>query len=521
MHVLDWGDEAERQTVMSRQCLVFGRRSRHLMELLDWSVRFGERTALTCGGRRVSFVEQRRRVDAAAGLLHRSGVAPGDRVLLLGSNQPEWVLGFWAAVAMGALPVLGNGWWSEDEAGTAVDLVRPAVVVADERARGLVGDGVPVVGYGQIAAAEGSGPPTPAADEDDPALLLFTSGTTGLPKAAVLSHRAVIANQHNLLHRTRRLPHQLDPTARPTVAMLSVPLFHLGGLQSVASAVMLGSTLAFLSGRFDPAGALDLIEAEGVTTWAAVPTMVQRVLDEPTLATRDLTGVRTIMVGGAPVHPTLLARIGAAFPNARRGAGSSYGLTEAGGVVATGVGDELARRPGSVGRPLATVEVRIAGDGEILVRSPTLMQGYWGTPGAASGINDDGWLATGDIGHLDGDGYLFITDRAKDLVIRGGENIASANVERALASHPAVAEVAVIGLAHADLGEEVGAVVVARSGHRVRPGELGQHATRLLARFEVPSRWWLHDGPLPTTPVGKVDKRTLRDTWPCEDLLRG
>jgi long-chain acyl-CoA synthetase len=504
-----WGEQAQPDACRGRPGLVFAPRSHHLLELLDASVRFGDRTALLCGGQHLSFLEQRTRVDAVAGALVAAGATQGQRVLLFGSNRTEWVLAFWGAVAAGALPVFGNGWWSAEQLEAAVALVEPAIVVVDEGRWPALLFPTPTITFDEIAAADGPPPPPPDAVEDSPALLLFTSGTTGLPRAAVLSHRAVIANQHNLLERTRRLPQHVADDGPATVSLLSVPLFHLGGLQAILSSVLLGSTLVFLEGRFDPLQALEVIEAVGVTTWAAVPTMIQRVVDHPCLGDRELSSVRTVMVGGAPVHPDLLRRIGVAFPNASRGAGSSYGLTEAGGVVATAVGAELVARPGAVGKPLATVEVRIAGDGQILVRSPTVMMGYWGSKDA-DGIDQDGWLTTGDIGRLDDDGYLYVTDRAKDIIIRGGENIASANVERILATHPAVAEVAVVGVSHPDLGEEVVAVVVGRHQQPVSLADLAAHAQSRLARFEVPSRWWLHDGPLPVTAVGKVDKRALR-----------
>jgi long-chain acyl-CoA synthetase len=249
------------------------------------------------------------------------------------------------------------------------------------------------------------------------------------------------------------------------------------------------------------------MERERVMVWAAVPTMVSRVLDAA--GDHDLSCVRSVTMGGAPVSRALRERVRDVFPAVVRGAGVSYGLTEAGGVVAAGIGPALADRPGSVGRPLPLVEVRIA-DGEILVRSAAVMTGYWGV--AENPVGPDGWLCTGDLGHLDDEGYLFVDGRAKDVVIRGGENISCPRVEAVLAAHPAVAEVAVVGLPDADLGERVAAVVVLRSGHPCTADALDAFARRELAPFEVPASWWVRDEPLPVNAAGKVVKSELLAT---------
>jgi len=198
-----------------------------------------------------------------------------------------------------------------------------------------------------------------------------------------------------------------------------------------------------------------------------------------------------------------------------------YGLTEVGGVLATGSGDDVQGRPGCVGRPLSTVEIRLSnaeasGIGEIMARTPTATCGYLGDP---SRLDDaDGWIATGDLGRFDEDGRLYIVGRSKDMIIRGGENVASVHVERCLRTHPAVAEVAVVGLPHADLGEEVAAAVVIRTGASATEEELRVHAASQLARFEVPSRWWLRHEPLPTNATGKVLKREVTAVWPREEV---
>jgi long-chain acyl-CoA synthetase len=320
-----------------------------------------------------------------------------------------------------------------------------------------------------------------------------------------LSHRSVIANLQALLHHGGRLPGG-EPKP-PTVTLISVPLFHIGGLQQVLTAALSGGCLVFDGGRFDPAETLDLLERERVQVWAAVPTMVSRLLDAH--ATQDLSSVRAVTMGGAPVPADLRARVRAAFPAVTRGAGVSYGLTEAGGVGAAGIGPEIEARPGSVGRPTPLVDLRVV-DGEIQVRSAAVMTGYWGCP--ENPVSADGWLATGDQGRLDEDGFLYVTGRAKDVVIRAGENVSCPRVEAVLAAHPAVAEAAVIGLPDADVGERVAAVVVLRAA--CTPDELAAFARARLARFEVPAAWWLRTEPLPVNAAGKVVKAGLAQAWP-------
>jgi long-chain acyl-CoA synthetase len=229
-------------------------------------------------------------------------------------------------------------------------------------------------------------------------------------------------------------------------------------------------------------------------------------------------------MGGSPVMPELVARTRAAFPQARRGVGTAYGLSESGGVLTTGTGDDYAARPHSVGKALPVVELRIdhaddQGVGEILARSPTVMTGYWGLPDDHT-VDTDGWLHTGDVGGLDEDGHLYVLDRSKDVIIRGGENIASSHVEDRLLTHPDVAQVAVIGRPHPDLGEEVAAVVVPRAGAQVSVAGLTNHAAAGLAHFEVPTAWWVRAEPLPLNSVGKVLKRQLRDSWPAPDQAK-
>ena len=519
-----WGTDVERADGPV-PFLVYRRRPRQVTELLGETQRWADRDHLVQGTRRVTFAGLTAAAGRVAALLAGRGLRPGDRMLLLARNSPDWVISLWAALRLGAVAAPGNRWWNEAEIAHAVSLLDPAVIVADaDLAQRLpAGAGPAVVLMEDVRAAQDAGGAEPVlapapGGEEDPALIIFTAGTTGLPKAAVLAHRSVIANLHNLMAASGRLPHQLSLDRPPQVILQSGPLFHIGGTQALLLAMLGGNTMVFLEGRFDSGQILDLIERERVTIWGAVPTMAIRVLEDPTRPGRDLATVRSISLGGSPVTPEVSARLREAFPSVRRGVSTIYGMTEAGGTVASASGALMAEHPETAGRPLPVVEMRIdnpdeRGTGEIVVRTPSQMLGYWGED-APDVIDDDGWLHTGDLGRID-DGLLYVTGRAKDVIIRGGENIAAAHVEQVLHEHPAVAAVAVVGLPDPDLGETVGAIVQLRAD--ADAAELAAFAAARLARFEVPARWRLQHEPLPVTDAGKVAKRQLRDAWLAQD----
>ena len=332
----------------------------------------------------------------------------------------------------------------------------------------------------------------------------------GRPKAVELSHRSLLANLQMLLQLTRRLPHQVDEHSGE-IALHTGPLFHVGGPQMLLRSVAVGNTLVLPSGRFDPGEILELIERHRVTRWSAVPTMVSRVLDHPDLHRRDLRSLRALTIGGAPIHAELLERIGRELPGVQAGVPTGYGLTENGGQATAASGRDTLKHPGSAGRPLPCTELRFEPrqdlpDPEVLVRSPTQMTRYIGV--GESPIDGEGWLHTGDLGHLDDAGRLWITGRAKDLIIRGGENIAPAAVERALTSITGVLEAAVVGIPHPDLGEEVCAFVVVADGRHTAQTLTGELRGQ-LASFAVPTVWHLQQEPLPVNQTGKIDKPAL------------
>ena len=518
-----WGTEIQTGMVNGHPCRVHVHRPRAMGELLLDAQRWADRTYLVQGQRRLSVRQHALGVARLASQLRRRGIAAGDHVMLLGFNQIEWLTAFWALQCVGAVAVLGNAWWSSQETAEATALVNPVLVIADGKSRNL--SGRPSLDFAEVRAiADSKSGAVLVVDpvaEEAPAVVLFTSGTTGTARGVVMSHRSVIANIQNVMRMTGRLPSQL-PTDHPgTVSLVTMPLFHLGGFQISILTLLSGGTVVFTKGRFDPQEVLELIQAHKVRAWGSVPTMVSRVIQHPRFALFDTSSVSSVQMGGAPVPPDLRSRVGECFPAARkRGVGSLYGLTEAGGVLAAGSGSDVAGRPGCVGFALPAVEIRIAdpdaqGVGEIMARSATAVSGYLGDP---SPVTDaDGWVASGDLGRLDDDGRLYIMGRSKEVIIRGGENVASLRVENCLRSHPGVADAAVVGLPHPDLGEEVAAAVVLKPESELDAVELRAYAARQLAHFEVPSRWWVTRKPLPTNATGKTNKRALASAWPSQD----
>jgi long-chain acyl-CoA synthetase len=519
-----WGTEVVTGQVNGHPSLMYARRPRAVGELLLDAQRWADRPFLVQGDKRLTGAQHARAVARVAAQLRAMGLKAGDRVMLTGFNRIEWVVTFWALQSIGAMTGLGNAWWSEQEQADAIALLQPTLLVGNA---GDASGKLHTVSFEDIAtwmdmAADAPLTLDPVAEED-PSVVIFSSGTTGSAKGVVMSHRCVIANIQNLMTMTGRLPSELAPDHPGTVSLVTMPLFHLGGFQISIMTLLSGGKVVFMKGRFDPLEALQLMQDEKVRAWGSVPTMVSRVIQHEQFAQFDTSTVRSVQMGGAPVGADLRAAVGKHFPGSSKRVGSMYGLTEAGGVLATGAGADIEGRPGCVGRALSTVEIRIAnpdpeGVGEILARTPTATSGYLGDPEPIT--DGDGWVRSGDLGRIDDEGRLYVVGRSKDMIIRGGENIASVHVESCLRDHPAVAEVAVLGLPHPDLGEEVAAAIVLRPGVDATAQDLRTHAAGKLARFEIPSRWWLTHEALPTNATGKVLKRDVAAHWPSAQEVR-
>jgi steroid-24-oyl-CoA synthetase len=519
-----------------------------MRELITASEGHGDKEFVVQADRRLTFAAHNERVRVVAANLVRLGVQPGDRVALLSANNVEWVYAFWACAAAGAVCVPLNAWWKADELAFGLEDSGATVLIADARRWDLVRDlrdslkdlehvfvigDDPVRGDAQPfaeleAGADPDALPNVTVDEDDIAGIFYTSGTTGKPKGATISHRQVVANVQNVT--ATAIASMMRGSAPPelsnagqTASLLIVPLFHTTGCHATMLLnYMSGAKLVLMPpARFDPDSTMALIEKERITSIGGVPTIMWRMLESPSFGSHDLSSVTRISYGGAPAAPELLDRIKDAFPNVRAGLTTAYGLTESASVATVNSGDDYVSHPGSAGKPVPTVELRIvdangadvpAGEpGEIWLKGPTISShGYWNRPDANAESFTDGWFHTGDIGRLDPDGFLYIVDRVKDLVIRGGENISCVEVEDALYEHPDVVDAAVVGVPHKTLGEEVKAVVQLRDGSTATEEEIRAFCAERLANFKVPEYIEVVAQPLPRNPAGKVLKQALR-----------
>ncbi|MBJ7338017.1 class I adenylate-forming enzyme family protein [Mycolicibacterium sp.] len=512
-----WGREVHEGSYGGHAGLVYDEGPETFDDLMAATEVWTDRTFLVQGERRITFAGFRTAAQAARERLADLGIRPGDRVMVFGYNSPEWVVASWALWLSGAVPVLANRWWSRAEIDHAVTVLAPRHILSDTE----LTVAAPCSPLGDLRAAfDADAAPSPGIDTDGDAaaLILFTSGSSGMPKAVELSRRSVICNQHDIMQRTGRLPHLLDTDSVQVVSLATTPMFHVGGLSSLLTHFLTGGKIVMTEGRFDAGQILALIEREGIQVWGAVPTMAIRLLEHPDFSRTDLSSLKSWPLGGAPVTTALLDRIRTKLPKLReRGLSNTWGMTEAGGFLTVADARDLTLHPGTVGRPYPVVEIRIDrpdadGVGEVLARSPTVMNGYVGVDASvnAETVDADGWLHSGDLGHLTDDGYLFIDGRSKDVVIRGGENIACPHVEAAIATHPTVVEVAALGIPHPDLGEELVAVVVHRAdGLAPTPEELTSHVTGVLSYFAIPTRWEIRARPLPTLAGEKVDKKSL------------
>ena len=530
--------ELEEAGVLGERMLVMKKRARSLRELVAASGSFGDAEHLVFSDgkttRRIGFAEHARLVASTAATLHRRyGVKRGDRVAILGANSAEWLITFWATVSLGAVAVGMNGWWTAPEIRWALSDCKPRVLVIDarrfERLEG-VETGIPTVvmeyDFAELANDDWDAtlPSTPI-DEDDPAVILYTSGTTGRPKGAVHSHRNVIGLVGlNFFHGARmRTLHPLAPGAPAQASVLvTSPLFHVSGLHAAAvTALAAGTKTVWPMGRFDPALAIRLMVEEKITAWGYTATLLHRLVGHPDARRVDLSGVRQLGGGGSPIAPRLQDAAKQVMPGARQTFGVGYGLTECTALATLNFGEELAQEPTSVGRPMPTVEIEIrdaAGqrvsegeEGEIHVRSPLIMLEYWRRPAETQETILPGrWLRTGDIGRMS-DGRLTLATRKRDLILRGGENVYPAEIEQRLEQHAAVAEAAVVGVDHDELGQEVKAIVVAKPGARLDAHELARWVGDTLAYFKVPAHWEFRPAPLPRNATGKVLKHALHE----------
>jgi long-chain acyl-CoA synthetase len=481
-------------------------------------------------------------VDGLAhALVHHYGIKKGDRVGIAMRNYPEWVISFAAILSVGAISVSLNAWWTEEEITYAVNDSELSLLIADrERVErsleacaktgaSLLGvrfpSGIfdsPIVERWEDVVVAGAEMPRVEIDAETDATILYTSGTTGFPKGAVSTHgaicQAIMAFTSGASVQTARRDEGEEGSGLTPCFILIVPLFHVTGCIPVMMSCFSWHFKLVMMYRWDPDRALELIERHRVTNFVGVPTQAWDLMESPNFANYDTSSLSAVGGGGAPAPPTLVARVEHTFKRGRPNLG--YGMTETNAYGPGNYGEDYVTHPDSTGHvPTIVMDVEIRDDeahtlargesGEIWLKSPTLIRGYWNKPDATESTIVDGWLRTGDLGRISDESYLYIEDRAKDMILRAGENVYSVQVESAIYEHPAVYEAAVFGLPHERLGEEVAAVVMVRDGVDLTLEELRSFLATRIAGFMIPTRVAFTREPLPRNPAGKLMKRQM------------
>lgn len=522
--------EIVEENVLGETTMVYRERLRSYRELIVQATAHGDREAFVFGDRRVTYAQHGAMVAAVAhGLATRFKIGPGDRVALFGANTIEWVIAFGAITSLGATAVALNGWWTGPEAEYALSLTQPQLLLADNKREARLLPQAHRVEYASLEETiaefgdDRAELPDQPIGEDDPAVILFTSGTTGRPKGATSSHRNLLMlatnTSFNQLRSASEYPDYVP--AYPPCTLAQLPLFHVSGLHgSLVHCLSLGQKSVWPMGRFDERTVLRLTEAERITTWSVVATQLLRLLEHPDFDRYDLSSLGFVGGGGSAWSLELLRRVRTQLPQVVPAMSFGFGLTESSGMGTVNIGTTVVTNPDSVGAPRPTCEVQVRDldgepapegeEGEIYLRGPCIMLGYYDNPEAtAHSIVNGRWLRTGDLG-LIRDGLLYISARRTDLIIRGAENIYPVEIEHRLMEHPSVADAAVFGVDDRVLGQEVHAVVQRRVDTSPTPDELRSWVAQGLASFKVPSTITVLDDALPRNATGKVLKHVLR-----------
>ncbi len=525
-----------------------------LAEVFAISAFFADRTFLVNDDERVTFDAHRRAVARLAARLVADGVQKGDRVAIVMRNLPEWSVAFWAAALAGAIVTPLNAWWTGPELEYGLQDSGTKIAIADaerwERLREHV-DNCPelekiyvsrsneqdisdprVQKLEEVLGAPNTWAgiaqvdlPAVALDADDDATIFYTSGTTGKPKGAVITHRNIISNVFNALAAQTRAalrrgeqPQPPNPLAAQKAILISVPFFHATGCFAIMVPALLAGMKLVMQRRWNVDQALEIIQRERITNAGGVPTIAWQILEHPRFEEYDLSSLESISYGGAPSAPELVRRLKERFPKLQPGQG--WGMTETSATATSNYAEDYERKPSSCGVPSPTGEVRIVGAdgkdvptgevGELWYRGPIVVRCYWNKPQATAETFVDGWVKTGDLARVDDEGFVYIVDRAKDMLIRGGENIYCVEVENALYDHPAVMDAAVVGIPHRTLGEEPAAVVHLKADAEATEEELRHFVAQKLAAFKVPVKVVFLPETLPRNPNGKILKKDLK-----------
>jgi len=525
-----------------------------LRDVFAMSANFADRDFIVYEGDRLTYGAFYKAAIAFAHVLRNCfNLQKGDRVAIAMRNFPEWPIAFFGTALAGGVAVPLNAWWTgpELEYGLADSGAKVAMVDGERAGRIQPHLGaLPNLEAVILARPEGAVPPglllldevlapfdklaslpdqplpdVPLAGEDN-ATIFYTSGTTGKPKGALGTHRNIAGNVFSGVYSQIRsklrggmsLDEIMTPQSQRAI-LLSVPLFHATGCHSVLCGSVFTGAKIVCTRKWDPLEALKIIEAEKINTFGGVPAIAWQVLEHPDFDKYDTSSIESVAYGGAPTGADLVERIKKSIPAASPGNG--YGLTETSALMSQNLGVDYVRKPTSCGLPIAVCDVKVvdgAGQelprgevGELWIKGPNVVAGYWQKPEATAQTFSDGWLHSGDLAKIDDEGFIFILDRAKDMLIRGGENVYCVEVEDALYKHPAVMDAAVIGIPHKVLGEEVGAVVQVKPGVPVTEDDLRKHCAGLIAGFKVPVKIWIEGEPLPRNANGKILKRQLRE----------
>nr|WP_295660962.1 class I adenylate-forming enzyme family protein [Polymorphobacter sp.] len=515
----------------------------------------GDKVFLVHDDERVTFEAFSRAVLALAAQLTADGVVKGDRVAIVKRNLPEWPVAFFAAELCGAIVTPLNAWWTGVEleyglvdSGAKLllvdaerlarltahlpacrDLTRIYVTRSDEEpGNPIVRRLEDVIGTAETWAdlPEGTMPPVALAlDPEDDATIFYTSGTTGKPKGALGTHRNIVSNiMASALSAARtylrrgEIPPAPDPLAPQKGTLLSVPFFHATGCHAILSPSLFAGAKLVMMRKWDPETAMALIERERLTGCGGVPTIAWQIIEHPNRHKYDLSSLESVAYGGAPSAPELVRQIKSQFGGAS--AGNGWGMTETSATFTHHMGEDYQHRPDSAGPPVPVCDVKVtdpdgrelpAGEvGELWGRGPNIVKEYWRKPQATAETFIDGWVRTGDLARVDDEGFVFIIDRAKDMLIRGGENIYCVEVENALYDHPAVMDAAIVARPHHSLGEEPAAVVTLKDGGHATADELRAFVAARLAGFKVPVEVRFWTGPLPRNANGKILKSELK-----------
>ncbi len=515
-----------------------------LIEALEGSRAFADQEFLVYEGERWSFNDMFVKADQIAALLVQRGVGKGDRVALAMRNYPEWMAIFIATTSIGAVIVPLNSWGQANDLTFAITDAGARMVFCDQQRFTALADTLAAADIDAVLVrpteqghkqdldtllASGRTIPLPTAkmEGNDLVMIMYTSGTTGKPKGAASTHAALCQAMYNFecnamasaMCNPDAIGAMLERGYAPT-ALLAVPLFHVSGCHAQFLAALRGGRRIVMMYKWDVDKALDYIEQEHITSVAAAPSMILDLLESPHYETTDTSSLFSFGTGGAATPPKAIELMNARLPGHFSGTG--WGMTETNAQGASLTGERFVQNPGSAGPPHPIVALDIRNDagqsltsgdpGEIWIRSSCNIRQYWNRPDANATDFSAGWFKTGDIGYLDADGYLYLSDRAKDMVIRGGENIYPVEIENALLDMPAIAEVAAIGLPHERLGEELAVVVRVRDGYHLSAEQLIEFATDKLARYKVPTRIFFTEEPLPRNATSKVLKPQVKAT---------